>query len=79
MAALTLATAQAHYDAWLAAELALAGGAQSYTITLPNGESRSLTRVDADLVGKRLTFWETKVNKLTPSTRQRTRYVVIGR
>ena len=45
------ATAQAHLDQWLAADLAVAGG-QSYTIG-----NRSLTRADADTIRTQIQFY----------------------
>lgn len=45
------ATAQAHLDAWLAADLAVAAG-QSYTIG-----SRSLTRADAESIRQQVDYW----------------------
>lgn len=62
--AIDLATAQAHLDAWVAADLALAGGAQSYTISTPEG-SRTLTRVDASTINQQISIWQARVNRLT--------------
>ncbi len=45
------ATAQAHLDAWLAADLAVANG-QSYTIG-----NRSLTRADAETIRTQVQFY----------------------
>ena len=53
-----LATAQAHLDAWLAADLATAGG-QSYSIN-----NRSLTRTDADLIRENISHWQRVVDQL---------------
>lgn len=76
MAGITLASAQAHLDAWLAADLALATS-QSYTITV-NGSSRQLTRADAAEVRESVKYWDNWVKRLTVSSRNRTRYAVIG-
>jgi len=56
---MTLTEAIAHRDAWLAADLAVAQN-QSYTI-----EGRTLSRADASEIGRRLTYWENMVRKLT--------------
>ncbi len=45
------ATAQAHLDAWLAADFAVAAG-QSYAIG-----DRSLTRADAATIAERILYW----------------------
>lgn len=69
MAGVTLAQAQAHLDAWLAADLALTTS-QSYTI-----HNRTLTRADAREVRENIAYWEQRVNKLTRgSTGPRVRY-----
>jgi len=54
----TLAEAQAHLDAWLAADLAVASG-QAYTIG-----SRSLTRADSASISKQVAFWHNEVIRL---------------
>ena len=55
---MTVATAQTHLDAWLAADLAIAKGA-SYTI-----QGRSLTRQDGEIVKERISYWEGVVQSL---------------
>lgn len=45
-------TAQAHLDAWLAADLAVAGG-QAYAI-----DSIQLTRVDTGKIRQQITYWQ---------------------
>lgn len=55
--AMTQSTAQAHLDAWEAADLAIASG-KSYTI---NG--RQLTRADAQEVRDQITYWQRVVNR----------------
>ncbi len=59
MAVWTLAEAQAHLAAWVAADLAVAGG-QSATV----GEI-SLTRVDAAKIRDQIAFWRREVEQLT--------------
>ncbi len=56
MAGITLAQAQAHLDAWMLADLALATG-KAYSIA-----GRSITRPEVD---KALEKWEAKVKSLT--------------
>ena len=62
MAGITLAIAQAHLDAWLAASLAAANN-QSYTIN-----ERSLTRADAKEIREQIMLWNTLVKQLTAGT-----------
>jgi len=59
MATWTLAEAQAHLDAWLAADLALASG-QSASVG-----GVALTRADASSVAKSIAFWRREVEQLT--------------
>jgi hypothetical protein len=59
MAGITLTQAQAHLDAWMAADLAVATG-QSYSIA-----GRSLTRANAAEINKNIEKWEAKVKSLT--------------
>lgn len=54
----TLVQAQEHLAAWLAADLACAGG-QSYTIG-----SRTLTRADLTDIARQLAFWRREVTRL---------------
>jgi hypothetical protein len=60
---LDLATAQAHLDAWLAADLAVSKG-QSYAIG-----TRSLTRANAAEIRTQIEYWKAHVNALTPGGR----------
>lgn len=78
MAGMTIEIAQAHYDAWLAADLALATS-QSYRISV-NGSERQLARADAAEVRLNLEYWLGQVKLLTSAgtRRARTRYVVPG-
>jgi len=55
------ATAQAHLDAWEAADLAIASG-KEYSIG-----NRSLTRVDAEEVRNQLTYWRREVKTAAAS------------
>lgn len=77
MAGITLEQAQAQLDAWMAASLAVTRN-QEYRIETGNG-ARSLKRADAAEIRQQITFWQAKVNSLTPaaaSGRRRTRYVI---
>jgi len=56
---MTEAQAQAHLDAWLAADLAVANG-QSYSIG-----GRSLSRADAEEIRKNIIFWQNKVAEIS--------------
>lgn len=60
MAAVTLEIAQQHYNAWLAADMALTTGKE---YKLANGIN--LTREDAGQVRQQLIFWEKRVNRLS--------------
>lgn len=53
-----LATAQAHLDAWLAADLAVAGG-RSVTM-----DGRTLTREDAATIAARIAYWQRQVEAI---------------
>ena len=59
MAGLDLATAQAHLDQWIAADLAVVTG-QSYTIG-----GRSLTRANAAEIRKNIDYWNRWVQRLS--------------
>jgi hypothetical protein len=59
----TLEQAQAHLDAWLAADLAVSTG-QSYSIA-----TRALTRVNAAEIRAQIDYWTGKVNALTSGGR----------
>jgi len=59
MAGLDLATAQAHLDQWIAADLAVATG-QSYTIG-----GRSLTRANAAEIRRNIDYWNRWVQRLS--------------
>lgn len=53
-----LTTAQAHLDAWLAADLALASG-QSYSVA-----GRTVTRADAQSVADNIARWQRVIRDL---------------
>ena len=69
MAGITLATAQAQLDAYLAAETAVLSG-QDYTIG-----NRRLTRANLATVQQGIALWNQRVQDLTARQR-RGRYVV---
>ena len=64
---LTLETAQAHLDAWLAADLAVAQN-QSYSVA-----GRSLSRADSAEIRQNIAHWRGEVQRLsvTSSTASR--------
>jgi hypothetical protein len=71
MAGITLTTAQAQLDAYLAAETAILGG-QEYVI-----ENRRLKRADLPAVQAGITLWNQRVQDLTArQLGRRGRYVV---
>lgn len=72
MAAITLAQAQTQLSAWLAADAALAGGAQSYTIG-----TRTFTRANALEIRNNVIHWQQQVNALNRGG-MRVRYGVVG-
>lgn len=63
MAGITLVQAEAQLASWLAASTAVAAG-QSYTISV-GGSSRSMTKADAAVIQKQITFWDRQVKRLT--------------
>lgn len=73
MAGITLETAQARLDIWLAAEEAVAVRGQSYAIA-----GRSLNRADLSDIRKSIDYWQGKVTQLSAniSGRGRVRYAV---
>jgi hypothetical protein len=78
MAGITLAQAQEQLDAWLTASTAVARN-QSYRIDSGAGGSRQLTRADAAEIRANITYWQGRVDALTPASaggRRRIRYVV---
>lgn len=55
------ATAQTYLDTWLAASVGLAQNS-SYTVSFPNGTSRTVTRQDIGTVQSQITYWHRVVN-----------------
>jgi hypothetical protein len=75
MAGISLATAQAQLDLWLAADIAVAAG-QAYEVAY-DGRSKKLTRVDAAEIRNRIDYWDRKVRQLSGTAAgRRVRYVV---
>ena len=74
--AISLETARAKLERWLAAEEALATS-QEYEIDV-DGSRRMLKRADLAEVGKRISYWANKVQQLEASAggRSRSRYLV---
>lgn len=71
---ITSTQAQAHLDAWLAADLAVSKG-QVYSVG-----SRTVTRADAAEIRENVEYWEARVNRLANgSTGARVRYGVSER
>lgn len=64
MATITLAQAQAHLDAYMAAELKVTAG-QSYSIG-----DRALTRADIAEIRKGIEYWNKQVSILTAGRTQ---------
>lgn len=64
MAGLTLEHAEAQLALWLAADAALAGGAQSYRIETSPGASRQVTKADAAQVQLNIDYWDKKCKQL---------------
>jgi hypothetical protein len=60
MAAFTLAQAQAQLAVWVAAETALANGAQSYSIA-----GRAFVRANLAEIGERITYYAEMVDRLS--------------
>lgn len=62
--ALDLATAQTYLDAWLGAQVQLASNT-TYTVSFPNGTSRTVTRPDGEEIRQMITYWHRVVNALS--------------
>ncbi|MBU8901145.1 MAG: hypothetical protein KOO69_00250 [Victivallales bacterium] len=62
MSGWTVEKAQAGFDRWLAADIAVAAG-QSYSIGI-----RSFTRADAEEIAERLDFYDKKLKELAAGT-----------
>lgn len=69
--AISLPTAQAQLDAWIAASTAVATAGQSYTI---NG--RTLTRANVAEIQQMIEFWSSKVSELEGKAAGRSRVAV---
>lgn len=69
--AITLTTAQAQLDAWIAASTAVATSGQEYWI---NG--RKLTRADAEQIRQMIDYWSSKVSELEAKATGRGRVAV---
>lgn len=69
--AITLSTAQAQLDTWIAASTAVATAGQSYTI---NG--RTLTRTNAGEIRQMIDYWSSKVSELEGKAAGRSRVAV---
>lgn len=63
-----LATAQSYLNAWIAAQSGLAVNA-SYTVTFPNGTSRTVQRTDEQTVRNQITYWNRVANSLDANAR----------
>jgi len=63
---MTLNDAQNQLNKWLAADTAAAKG-QSYSI-----DGLSLSRVDADQITQKISYWQKQVNSLTQQTNGQT-------
>lgn len=72
MAGITLAYAETQLQLWLDADTAVAAG-QSFSFG-----NRSLTRVDAAEITRKIDYWNVKVQELSARAQgySRTRYVV---
>ena len=66
MAAVTLTEAQSYLDTWVAAQNALAG-ANSYSFSMPNGHSRTVTRASLQEIQSAITYWHRVINALSAS------------
>ncbi len=61
-----LSTAQGYLDTWLAAQTGLASNA-SYTLSFPNGTTRTVTRIDEQTIRNQITYWHRVVNSIHES------------
>jgi len=64
MAGIDLATATANLNAWVSADLALAGGVQEYTFDV-GGARRTVRRADAAEVRNNVDYWNRWVQRLS--------------
>ncbi len=63
-----LATAQAYLDTWIAAQVGLASNS-SYTLSFPNGTTRTVTRADEQTIRNQITYWNRVSNSLDAAAR----------
>jgi hypothetical protein len=63
-----LATAQSYLNSWIAAQAGLAVNA-SYTLTFPNGTSRTVQRTDEQTIRNQITYWQRVTNNLDANAR----------
>lgn len=77
MAGITLAHAEAQLSAWLAADQALAGGAQSVRVNT-GGIDRQVTVADAAEIRNNIDYWNTWCQRLSPRGNGRSGISVTG-
>ncbi len=63
-----LSTAQTYLSTWIAAQVGLASNA-SYTLSFPNGTSRTVTRADEQTIRNQITYWQRVTNSLDANAR----------
>ena len=66
--AVDLATAQTYLDTWTAAQVGLASN-ESYTLTFPNGTSRTVTRTDEQTIRNQIAYWHRVIQALDANAR----------
>lgn len=64
MAGITKAQAETNLEKWIAASEAVASG-QAYSMTSPDGRSKSLTKADADKIQSMIEFWDSQCKRLS--------------
>lgn len=62
------ATALSYLNTWTAAQVGLASNTQ-YTLSFPNGTSRTVTRADEETVRNQITYWNRVYNALDAKDR----------
>ncbi|MCP3177294.1 DUF6148 family protein [Desulfuromonas sp. KJ2020] len=68
MAGITLETAEAQLQYWIAADMAVSGG-QSFEHN-SGGQVRKMTRADAAEIRNNIDYWDGWCRRLDPSTRR---------
>jgi hypothetical protein len=63
-----LSTAQTYLSTWLAAQTSLATNA-SYTLSFPNGTTRTVTKTDEQTIRNQITYWHRVVNSIDAANR----------